>query len=276
MALTRYHAWREPAGWTMAAVGIGCVHLIAAGAPAIYPVVNAVAAVAGLAAGQWLAARRGQGAAMMLAGLAVLATALVGIRIDGVARWVAVGPIHLQPGLILVPPLIVAFSRRGGLAAASGVAMAAAGLALAPDRGTAGALAAALVAVAVMRRDAVAIALALLTSAGFAWTLRLADPLAPAPFVEGILAAAAGHGMRTALLIVGAAAMVAPGLWRLAASGAARPAAAFVAIWVGLLAAALLGPYPTPVLGYGASGVLGYVLALVALATGGGRGRRAG
>ncbi|MFS0773565.1 hypothetical protein [Sphingomonas sp. 1P08PE] len=276
MALTRNRAWQEPAGWTMAAVGIGCVHLIAADAPATYPMVNAVAAVAGLTAGRWLAGRRGQGAAMILAGLAVLATALVGIRVDGIARWVAVGPVRLQPGLILVPPLVVAFSRRGGMAAALGVAMAVAGLALAPDRGTAGALAAALVVIAAMRRDAVAIALALLASAGFARTLRLADPLAPAPFVEGVLAAAAGHGMRTALLIVGAAAMVAPGLWRLAAGGATRPAAAFVAIWAGLLAAALLGSYPTPVLGYGASGVLGYVLALVALGTGGGRGRRVG
>jgi hypothetical protein len=42
-------------------------------------------------------------------------------------------------------------------------------------------------------------------------------------------------------------------------------ATVFAAVWLTILAAAAIGNYPTPLLGYGGSGVLGYLLCLAAL-----------
>ncbi len=260
---------RGVAAWALAAIGLGCLHLIAAGAPTLYPLVNAVAGIVGLAAGYAASRGRWQAVMTVAAGLAVLATALFGLRVDGIARWVAVGPVRLQPGLILAPALVVGFARRHGVVQGVAVALALAGLALSPDRGTAGAVAAGLVAIAIVRPGRAATVLALLAVAAFCLTLTRPDPLAPVAFVEQLFAAARGRRATTALLVAGVAAMLAPGLWAAIGRGGRDPAAiAFVAVWAALLIAATIGAYPTPVLGYGASGVLGYALALVALGGG--------
>ena len=44
-----------------------------------------------------------------------------------------------------------------------------------------------------------------------------------------------------------------------------RPHVAFGIVWSGIMVAAALGNYPTPLVGYGGSAVLGYLLSLAAL-----------
>ena len=80
-----------------------------------------------------------------------------------------------------------------------------------------------------------------------------------------ILIAALRQGMFTAVLAIGAISlMLMPGLvrWR-------HPAGiAFVASWSSAILLSLVGAYPVPVLGLGASGVLGFVLSAGLLSSG--------
>ena len=48
-------------------------------------------------------------------------------------------------------------------------------------------------------------------------------------------------------------------------SGHGAAYAAFGGVWLGCVAAAAIGNYPTPVVGYGGSAILGYLLSLSAL-----------
>ena len=78
---------------------------------------------------------------------------------------------------------------------------------------------------------------------------------------RGVVAAAfAAHAALGLLALATLALLIAPGLlWRDRASTRV-PAAAFAALWGTIIAAALLGPYPTPFVGCGASAILGYFM----------------
>jgi hypothetical protein len=52
--------------------------------------------------------------------------------------------------------------------------------------------------------------------------------------------------------------------WRTNPAGR-LPAAVFGAVWLAIILAAALGNYPTPVVGYGSSAIIGYLLSLTAL-----------
>ena len=99
-----------------AATGLGLVYMAAAGAPAIYLAVNALALVMGLAivalmqsSGQAL--RLPSGVAVALGGL-LLATALFGGSVEGASRWIRIGGLSLQISLIVLPAMLVAFAQR--------------------------------------------------------------------------------------------------------------------------------------------------------------------
>ena len=65
------------------------------------------------------------------------------------------------------------------------------------------------------------------------------------------------------LALMGALILPAALLWRGFIEPAMRlPAVTLVGLWFGLLLASLIGHYPVPLLGYGASAVLGWALAL--------------
>jgi hypothetical protein len=106
-----------------------------------------------------------------------------------------------------------------------------------------------------------------LSVAGTAMAVALARsvPLPPVPFVESIIPAALGHGLAaSALALTGLLLMFAPPL----AMRAIAPAAitlGFAGVWLGALAAALVGAYPTPVIGLGGSAILGFLLSVALL-----------
>jgi hypothetical protein len=258
-----------------AAVGIGIAHMAAAGAPPRYMVMNLAALVLGATA--WLALGRSAGSRLAGAGPATLAlaaalllTALFGVAAQGASRWVSVGPLNLQVSLIVLPVMLVLYARRPDEAGTAGMAVAALALALQPDRAMAGALAAGLLALLASNRSrlpAVAAAGAILA---FGWTLLRPDSLPAAPYVDRILYSAFEvHPIAGLAVLSGAAALVAPaaiGAWR---SGSGRPALlAFGGCWSGAVAAAALGNYPTPLVGYGGSAVLGYLLSVALLPAG--------
>lgn len=252
-----------------AAVAIGCLLLTMLGAPQRMPLVNFAALLVGVAAALLVRAlgRAPAGvrdALVLAAALAIPAVALLGAEADGVARWIVIAGLTLQPALILVPLVAIGFAGRPGPARIAAVGVAALGCALQPDLGAAAMLAAAVVAAALVIRAPAAGAGALLALAGVAAAAMRPVGLPPVPFVEQVVPAAFAAGaIPAALALIGMAMLFVPVLLRRTAP--AGVVAAFAGAWLGALLAALLGPYPTPVIGFGGSAILGYLLSVACL-----------
>ena len=256
----------------IAAVVLGLAYMAVAGAPTRYLGINAGALVIGLTMlallGRTVAAgQRWTGGAIVAMAGALLATALLGSEVDGAARWVNLGGLAIQPSLILLPVMLVAFSRDRSLLATAGIVAAAAAMALQPDRAMAGMLALCLAALAVLRRDRhVVVALAAGVT-GFAVTMARADTLPAVPYVDQVLYSSFGVHAGAGLAVWGGLAL----LLIPAIAGWSRDAdnratyAAFGAVWFAAIMAAALGNYPTPIVGYGGSAIIGYALSLLAL-----------
>lgn len=256
----------------ISAVGLGIFYMAFVGAPVRYLGVNVGALAIGLsmlvlldrtaAAGQ----RWGGGVSIAMA-IAMLATALFGSEVDGATRWVNLSGVAIQPSLILMPVMLIMFSRTRNVPATISIIAAAAAMALQPDRAMAGTLALCLAALAVIRPDRhVCVALAA-SIASFAATLVRPDTLPAAPYVDQILYSSFGIHAAAGLAVLGGLAM----LLVPAIVGWSRDAdnrtiyCAFGTVWFAAITAAALGNYPTPIVGYGGSAIIGYVLSLWAL-----------
>ncbi|MBX9802448.1 MAG: hypothetical protein K2Y04_06730 [Caulobacteraceae bacterium] len=257
-------------GCGIGATGLGLAYMAAGGAPASYLLMNVVALAFGLVTLGILvlADRRGHlapGPINLLLGLILLGVSLWGVSADGVTRWVALGPLAIQPGLMIVPLMAVLFARSRDLLSLGGVALAALALALQPDRGMAGALAAGLAVLALTRTDRRSLAAAGLSIAGLVVALVQADPSPAVPFVDRILYSSFGiHPLAGAAVLLGSALLVVPALGAVRRKDLEPSAwATFGAVWAAIIAAAALGNYPTPVVGYGGSAVVGYCLSLI-------------
>lgn len=258
-------------GCGLTATVLGLIYMAAGSAPAAYLTMNAGALTLGLVllAIATLADRRGHlptGPLILMLGATLPAVGLWGVAADGVARWIALGPLHVQPSLVVVPVMIVLFARSRDLLSLAGLALAAIGLALQPDRGMAGALAAGLIALAVMRPGRNAILAAGVAVLALAITLARADPSPISPFVDQILFTSFGvHPLAGVAVVGGSAILVLPALAALGLPAVDRaPLMAFGATWAAIILAAALGNYPTPLVGYGGSAIVGYMLSLLA------------
>ncbi len=255
-----------------AAVGLGFVYLTLAGAPVSYVAMNGAALALGLLTLGVLreAGRLGRvpygAVSLLLAGLLLL-VGLIGVSAEGVRRWIAVGGVSLQPGLVLMPLLALNVARSRDALSVLAVAIAALALALQPDRAMAGALAAGLAALAMVRFDRVVLAALGAALSGFAVTLVRPDASSAMPFVDQIfLSSFAVHPLAGLAVTGGAALMLAPAIAGLARDPGHRAAyAVFGAVWLAVIAAAALGNYPTPLVGYGGSAILGYLVSAMGL-----------
>jgi cell division protein FtsW (lipid II flippase) len=260
---------------TVAAAGataLGLAYLAAAGAPWHYLAINAAALLIGLVLLKLVGLLtptmlRLPHATTLLISAALLATALLGSPVEGVTRWVKLGGISIQPGFVLLPILTIGFAWSRSAATAAAVLLAAAALAIQPDRAMAGALAAALGAVALMRPDRVTVVAFAGSLIAFAATLLQADTLAPTPFVEQVFTSAFDvHRLAGVAVVAGAILLLLPSAvgWRRDPSNR-EVYAVFGMFWLATICAALLGNYPTPLVGYGGSAIIGYVLSLALL-----------
>ena len=252
----------------IAATCLGTAYLAAAGAPPHYIAIQLAALGIGLALIAILArilpalGKHSAGLILLTISAALLATALLGASFDGAARWVPLGAVYVQTSLVLLPPMLLLYARFPGRLGTAAMIVAALALALQPDRAMAGALAAALAALALVRRDRFTIAAALCGFAGFAGALAQPDRLPAVPFVDRILYTAFDvHPLAGAAVVAGSLALLLP------AFGAGERSARWVfgATWLAIPAAAALGNYPTPLVGYGGSAVLGYLLSVALL-----------
>lgn len=247
------------------AVGAGLVFLTLAGAPIRYVVVNLGAAAIGLTlafcvAGSPLAGAAGAALGPAI-GMTMIATAVFGNSVDGASRWFVLGGFAVQPSFVLLPALVVLVSARRDPWVAAGAIAAAAGLALQPDRAMAAAFAAAL-AVETAARPSRPMAIALVAAiAALSATFLQPDRVPPQAFVEGVLADAFSRS--TVLGAAVAAALFLAAGWFVRV----RMGVSLAAFWAIAALASMVGPYPTPLVGYGASPILGYLIGAGVLAS---------
>jgi cell division protein FtsW (lipid II flippase) len=246
---------------------MGLAYLAAAGAPSRYLIVNLAALVLG--ASLWLALGRAAGGRLRLSGLmiaglaaALVLTAFFGLAVDGAARWVSVGPLSMQVSLVLLPVMLILYARRPDAVGTAGMAAAAFALAVQPDRAMAGVLAAGLLALVLAKPGRLPLVAAGAAIAAFGWTMLTPDALSAVPWVDHVLYTAFDvHPLAGLAVATGAAALALPALAASRGGSDARPALlAFGAFWLAVVIAAALGNYPTPLVGYGGSAILGYLL----------------
>ena len=269
-----YPVW-PAAGLTLATLA-GLINLALAGAGAAALIVNLAALVFALglfAVGSRLAVRAAgtdwPGWVLIAAGIgALFATALWGVEIDGVRRWVAFGPVTLHTGMLVGPALMVLVARAKDWrrATAEMIAIAAA-IAIQPDRGVAIAMVSSALAMLLVRRRPGDLALLLAAAGALAVTLLAPDSLPPVQFTEHVLQDAWRNSPAFGLIPVLGLVSLFLSL-RGATDRSERDGIVLcLAFFAGLIIASLIGSYPTPIVGAGASPILGFGLGIAVAAS---------
>jgi hypothetical protein len=170
----------------------------------------------------------------------------------------------LQPSLILVPVMLVAYSRRRSVAATVSIILVALALALQPDRAMAAVLASGALFLALKLRERVTTFVAVCALSSFGVTLDRADTLPAAPHVDRILFTAFDLNIAAGcVVLLGAVLLFLPALLARSANGEdANTYEVFGVVWLAIVAAAAIGNYPTPIVGYGGSAIVGYFLSI--------------
>ncbi|MDM8011816.1 MAG: hypothetical protein QUV08_12725 [Parasphingorhabdus sp.] len=249
---------------------IGLAYLIVSGAPLTMVVVNGGAIVVGilLAPSVRLAARatdRVVTATALIGAFLLLGTAIFGYAIEDARRWLLIGPFFIQTSLILLPLIAICFARVQNFRTVLAVCVAAFSMAAQPDRAVAAMLFVAVVIVGVMRANRLTVSAALFCAMTFAATLLLPDRLPAVPFVDHILWSAFDISLWVGLALwAGCLLLVCPIAFVQKAERSTLHYV-FTSCWLTLIAAAAMGAYPTPIVGYGASAIIGYFLSLIFL-----------
>lgn len=269
------------------AVIIGIVLMRSHGVSLVTIAIQGIALAIG--GGFFMAARRADRSLAARAPLFILAALVMALAssfmapgIDGVHRWIPLGPLKAHISSLLAPAALVAVAAlllEGRATIAITVAIAAQVLhVLQPDAASATAFAAGMLACVLgarfhagplpSARQTVAVALGLLilvAGAAIAW--RMPDPLLPVPHVEGILEIAASRGPVFSCA-AWASLVLAPALilWGSRDERSARApriaGAAIAAYLVFETLASRFGAFPVPLLGFGASPILGISISL--------------
>lgn len=246
---------------------VGLALLAGGGAPAGWLAVQAGAGVIALALFLPPARQkfpRHATALLLVTPFVMLATLLFDNGLDGVHRWLSVGPIKLHIGLLLLPILVALHARGDGRYSSLSLIACAAVIGLQPDLGMALGLTLALFTITLIRRDRQDWLTLAASTAALVLCLVSPDPLQPVAMVEHVLIDSWQWAVWTGpLALIGALVLPVTLLWRACTGPALRlPAVSLAGLWLGLLLASLIGHFPVPLLGYGASAVIGWGLAL--------------
>jgi hypothetical protein len=249
---------------------IGLAYLLVSGAPLSMVIVNGAAVVVGimLALSLRLAARATDPvvtAIALIGAFILLGTAIFGYAIEDARRWLLIGPFFIQTSLILLPLIAVCFARVQNLRTTLAVCVAAFAMGAQPDRAMAAMLFVAVAIVGMMRPNRLAASAAVFCALTFAATLLLPDRLPAVPFVDHILWSAFDISLWVGLALwAGCLLLVCP-IAFVPKSERNILHYVFASSWLTLIAAAAMGAYPTPLVGYGASAIIGFFLSLIFL-----------
>jgi cell division protein FtsW (lipid II flippase) len=256
------------------ALAVGILVMRASGVPATAWGQNLAACVIGILLCVALArprpSHRGD-AGLLAAGvlaLGFLAATWLDPGVQGVHRWVMLGPVRVHAGALVLPLVLATLAglERAGRGGASTLLSLATALVLVlqPDAAQATAFVAGAVVLLLPRRPAEGRAwirlVPLLALGGLSWLRR--DPLAPVPQVEGIVGLAAELG--TGWGVAAAASLLLLPVPFLAARrpGDGRAGLALGTYVAVTILAAAVAHFPVPVLGQGASPIIGYFAAI--------------
>ncbi|MDQ3143704.1 MAG: FtsW/RodA/SpoVE family cell cycle protein [Pseudomonadota bacterium] len=253
------------------AVITGAAFLWSVGALSGMPSRNVAAYLMGLLlgwVGHHVAHRRHGAEALFALSSALLALVLIGgVELDGVKRWLPLGPVHLQPALILSPLLLALAASREGRHWRALVLIPLALVVAQPDAATSVALATAiamLVAAASQRSRRGWSQRRIATAAGALCLAILGLIVAgiptppPVAFVEGTVEIAMLSGALPILLHAMALGLALAALLRRHDAAGAALAAYFA---VSAIAAVFLA-FPMPIVGAGPSHLIGFGLAI--------------
>jgi hypothetical protein len=266
------HPKRMAALCAIIATGLGLVYMNVAGAPAAYLAMNVSALVigfllVGIAALCARSARLSAGAISLILAAFLLLTSLFGTTAGGATRWIALGGLSVQPSLLILPVMAICFARSHDMLSTVGIAIASLALAMQPDRGMSGALMAGMLVLAFLRPERNAMVAAGTAISGFVASMLQADIQPAMPYVDQILYSSFDvHPLAGMAVLAGAALMIMPsiigGLYDI---NRLETYAVFGFVWLTVIVAAALGNYPTPLVGYGGSAIIGYVVSLLGL-----------
>ena len=213
---------------------------------------------------------RGEGAFLVAGVLALglLAATWLDPGLDGVHRWLRLGPVRLHTSALVLPVVLATLAgleRAGRRHVSTLLAIATALLLfLQPDAAQATAFAAGAVVLLMPRNRAEGRAwirlVPLLALAGLSWLRK--DPLAPVPHVEGIVGLAMEMGIGWGVAAVASLLLLPIPFFAARRAGDGRMGLAIGAYVLVTIVAPALGYFPVPVLGQGASPIIGYFMAL--------------
>ena len=249
---------------------IGLAYLIVSGAPLTMVIVNGGAMVVGilLAPSARLAVRATDQvvtATALIGAFILFGTAIFGYAIEDARRWLLIGPFFIQTSLILLPLIAICFARVQNFRTVLAVCVAAFAMVAQPDRAMAAMLFVAVVIVGVMRPNRLTVSAALFCAMTFAATLLLPDRLPAVPFVDHILWSALDISLWVGLALWGGCLLLVCPIVFVPKPERSTLHYVFASCWLTLIAAAAMGAYPTPIVGYGASAIIGYFLSLIFL-----------
>ncbi|MFN4288846.1 MAG: FtsW/RodA/SpoVE family cell cycle protein [Brevundimonas sp.] len=269
--MIRRHPLGVTALGTAVAIGLGLVVQHRLGAPGSAMVIQAAAAGLGALLALGIARARLPGreavrASVLIVLLVIMALPLVfGPELAGARRWLQLGPVSTQPSMILLP-VVIWLAAAGRASPVSSLLVLAHGAVLALQFDAA-ALTGLTLAWAASRalcpqRDALhgwLVSAALLALSVHAWIRP--DDLPSVAYVEQVLPGAWQAGAVTGAMASLAAVLVVA-MFAVPERKDRALVAGLAAFYTGLVGAALIGNYPLPVVGLGASLVLGWLIAL--------------
>ncbi|WP_420125229.1 hypothetical protein [Longimicrobium sp.] len=256
------------------ALVVGILIMRAAGVPTTAWGQNLAACVIGILLYFVLArprvSRQGE-TGLLIAGvlaLGVLAATWLDPGLQGVHRWLMLGPVRVHAGALVLPLVLAALAgleRAGRRGASTLLAIATAlVLALQPDAAQATAFVAGAVVLLLPRSPAEGRGwirlLPLVVLAGLSWLRK--DPLAPVPHVEGIVGLAAEQGHVWGIAAVASLLLLPVPFFVARGRGDGRVGLALGAYIIVTILATAVAHFPVPVLGQGASPILGYFVAI--------------
>jgi cell division protein FtsW (lipid II flippase) len=252
----------SPSLWLIVVVLAGVANMALGSAPLHYMAINAAALAAMLAMIRFLPVIKTERLVLIMSAAAIIALGLpllIGPDLEGIRRWIGLGPVQLHSGMLVLPMLVALFPRLKSAHGITAVALAAVAISLQPDRASAIALLTGTAALLVANRSATNALQLLCAGVAVAVTFMRPDTLEPLAFVENVLPDALGSNPLLAVVLGAslAAALFIPAIGH-------QKLIPVMATVGGFAVASLLGAYPVPVIGYGAAAIIGYGLAVAA------------